>query len=145
VWTTACVIDPAVPLGASATPCAGVLDRVEGTLFFEGRTRRIRQRDLVQHEAGHVLGLGHTCYWNSVMYGQLTDAAWTTVAPSCARYYEDGAWPGGYIVQAPSMTARDAAYLALYLRTAAAVRRLGAAHSLYAALLGERRVLLGVP
>ena len=44
------------------------LDRVDATLSFSGRTRRVREAALVQHEAGHVLGLGHTCYWRSVMY-----------------------------------------------------------------------------
>jgi hypothetical protein len=134
VWTTACV---------GASPCA-VLDRVDGTLFFSGRTRRVRERALVQHEAGHVLGLGHTCYWTSVMYAQLDQATWTSVAPSCARFWQDGVWPAGFIDRADAVTARDAAYLALYLRAAAAVRRLGPVHGLYAAFLGERRVLLGL-
>ncbi|WP_148306632.1 hypothetical protein [Gemmatirosa kalamazoonensis] len=138
-WTTACVGER-----LAAHPCLGVLDRVDATLSFSGRTRRVREAALVQHEAGHVLGLGHTCYWTSVMYAQLDASSWSSVAPSCARWFQGGAWPSGSIDRADAITARDAAYLALYLRVASVVRRVGPAHALHAAFLGERHLLLGL-
>ena len=57
---------------------------------------------------------------------------------------QDGVWPASFIDRTDAVTTRDAAYLAVYLRAAAAVRRLGPVRGLYAAFLGERRVPLGL-
>ena len=66
------------------------------------------------------------------------------MSAACARWFEGGPWPGGFLDRADAITARDAAYLSLSLRTGTEVRRLGGAHNLHAGFLGERRRILGV-
>ncbi|HEU0014229.1 MAG TPA: hypothetical protein VFQ45_11130, partial [Longimicrobium sp.] len=91
-----------------------------GTVLFLNPTV-MRSPNVVQHELRHVLGVGHTCSWRSVM------AAFT--CPSRMLEYEPTEW--------------DVAYLHLLHLTHRLQVELSAPYNLREALAGERRLVLG--
>jgi hypothetical protein len=109
-------IDPRTPSAALTVAVTGLESIEFAAVRFRGAAL-IREADaprLVGHEAMHVLGLGHTCAWRSLLSDR-----------RCP-------WQ-----RAPAATPEDVAYTQLLLRVRALQQHHGAAHGILAASRGE--------
>lgn len=127
--------------------CETAMDYTNAELYVNGVPSLgrsfVADRRIVQHELGHILGLGHSCSWNTMM-ATIVRPEWTRVAENCRTFFQDGPWTGASVF-ADSITPRDAAHVAVYLAVAAKARQLDVRHTLFAAALGERLLMLGLP
>lgn len=109
-------VDPRTPDAALTVAVTG-RESIEYAAIRFRAASQMRDFDaprLIAHEAMHVLGLGHTCAWRSLL--------------------SDRRCPGQ---RAPAATPEDVAYTQLLLRVRALQHRHGAAHGILAAARGE--------
>lgn len=114
--------------------CDPVLDFAWGGV--EGHFPGFMSQGTTQHELNHVLGMGHTCFWESVM-GASTDPETQAL---CQQFSQGMITPLN-----DGMTEFDVAYTTIYLRVGEMARRTRATMKLPEAYQGERILVLGLP